>query len=232
MLPPQKSPQSTGSASPPPVGRTDEDATIGPAVAAAKINAKYVLAGVVVTAVLGTLGAVISNSDKLFRPKVSQTAVTPAQTSAGAESPNISGARDVTIQYGTAVSQYGAAAREEVSHVAGKWKTDTIANGYHEAERSKLVLEFVQEGNRLLGTVTEGDQDGRSAFTREIIDAKIVGTTISFYTRGEVTSSDGTRPYKESYMGTVNKSGDQISFKRIDDLPNGGVAEMFVASRR
>jgi hypothetical protein len=225
MLPPQESPQSTGSPSPPPAGRTDEDATIGPTVAAAKINAKYVLAGVVVTAVLGTLGAVISNSDKLFRPKVSKTGVTPAQTSAGAESPNISGARDVTIQYGTA-------AREEVSRVAGKWKTEAIANAYDKTDRSKLVLEFVQEGNTLLGTVTEGDQDGKSAFTGGIIDAKIVGTTISFYTRGEVTSSDGTRPYKESYLGTVNKTGDQITFKRIDDLPNGGVAETFVASRR
>lgn len=225
MIPPQESPQSTGSASPPPAARTDEDATISPGVAAAKINAKYVLAGVVVTAVLGTLGAVISNSDKLFRSKVSQTAVTPTQTSAGAESPNISGARDVTIQYGTA-------ARQEVSRVAGKWKTEAIANAYHETERSKLVLEFVQEGNTLLGTVTEGEQEGRSAFTREIIDAKIVGTTISFYTRGEVTSSDGTRPYRESYLGTVNSSGDQITFKRMDDLPNGGAAETFVASRR
>ena len=106
-----------------------------------------------------------------------------------------------------------------------------FADAYDKTGRPRLVLEFVQQGSTVLGTVTESDRDGSNASTRPIVDGKIMGKVISFYTQGEVTLSDDTRPYKESYFGTANKSNDEITFKRSDDLPNGGVAVTFVAKR-
>lgn len=210
------------------IARRDEDATASSVVVAAKTSGKYAFAGVVFAGVIGTVGVVIANWDKLAGPKPSPPAGTPTQISRGAQSPNVSGARDVTIQYGTAAKP--EVPKEDGSNVAGKWWTNLFTNAYEQTERSRLMLEFVQQGDTLLGTVTETDADGKSVITSAIVDGKIVGKTISFYTRGEVT--DATRSYRESYFGTVNRANNQITFKRFDDLPSGGVAETFAAKRR
>jgi len=191
--------------------------------------AKIALAGVIITAVVGTLGtAVVSNWDKIFGPKHSTSTVTPSQLSTGTQSPNISAARDVTIQYGT------AADKKTISKVEGKWRTEVFTNAYNNKERSRLVLEIIQQEDTLSGTVTESNPDGRQAVSSVIVDGKITGNLISFYTRGEVYTGDPHppgSPYKESYFGTLNNSGDEIAFKRFDDLIGGGEQETFIAKR-
>jgi len=202
-----------------------------PGAAAAKINAKYALAGVVIAAVLGLGGAVISNWDKLFGPKPSPRPAIPTQTSGGAQSPNINGARDVTIQYGAAAKEE-VPAKKEAPSVAGKWRTQVFTNAYDRDSQLRLTLELIQQGSTLIGTVTQANPDGSNADTRVINDGKIMDKAISFYTRGETTTwGNGTRPYKESYFGTANESADEITFKRVDDMPSGGEPETFTAKR-
>ncbi len=121
--------------------------------------------------------------------------------------------------------------KEGTPSVAGKWRTQVLINPYDETERSILIFEFMQQGDTLSGRVAEMDEDGSNSFARTIIDGKIKGNVISFYTQGEVTSSEGTQRYKESYLGSLNKNRDEIAFKRLDDLPSGGVPETFVAKR-
>jgi flagellar hook assembly protein FlgD len=121
--------------------------------------------------------------------------------------------------------------KEEAQNVAGKWRTQVLINPYDESERSMLVLEFMQQGDTLSGTVTQMDVDGSNSFARSIIDGKIKGNVVSFYTQGETTWFEGTRLYKESYFGRLNKNKDEIAFKRLNDVPSGGVSETFVAKR-
>jgi hypothetical protein len=197
-----------------------ESAAVSPTVT----GARYALAGVVIAALLGTVGTVIANWDKLFAPKPSPAAA-PAQSASGAQSPNISGARDVTIQYGPAT-------QEPVFNVAGKWRTETFTDAYDKTATTRLTFDFAQQGGTLSGTVTEADADGRNASTHVILDGRIQGKAVSFYTQGEVSAGDDARPYKESYSGIANQSNNEIAFTRIDDLPSGGLPEKFVARRR
>src|SRR5215472_10171298 len=96
-------------------------------VATAKINAKYALIGVVVTAVIGTLGtAVVSNWDKLFHAKPSPQI--PNQVSSGPQSPNIS-AQEVHVQYGSPAEKPG--------DVGGDWRTSVLINPYDDNEKQE-----------------------------------------------------------------------------------------------
>ena len=70
-----------------------------------------------------------------------------------------------------------------------------------------------------------------NGFARTIMEGKIKGKSISFYTQDEVTWLEGTRPYKEQYSGVLNKTTNEIVFKRLDDVPSGGIVETFVAKR-
>jgi hypothetical protein len=125
----------------------------------------------------------------------------------------------------------GLFVKEETPDIAGKWRTQALTNPYDESEQYVLLFDFLQRGDALSGTVTEMDVDGTNAFARSIMEGKIKGNLISFYTTGEVTSDEGTRPYKEAYSGILNKKRNEIAFKRLDDLPDGGIVETFVAAR-
>ncbi len=120
---------------------------------------------------------------------------------------------------------------EKTTDVTGKWRTDVVTNPYDESERYSLLLDFVQQGDTLSGTVREIDVGENDGFAKSITEGKIKGRVISFYTRGEVTSDNGTQPYKESYSGIMGKNESEVSFERLDDLPEGGVPEKFVAKR-
>ena len=79
-----------------------------------------------------------------------------------------------------------------------------------------------------MGTVTETDVGAREGSAKNIRDGKIKGNVVSFYTLGEVTSEKGTRHYKETHSGTVRKN--EMALERLDDLPDGDMAEKFVAT--
>ena len=125
----------------------------------------------------------------------------------------------------------GLNSKEELLDIAGKWQTQVLINPNDESEQSILVLEFMQQGDTLQGTVTEMDADRRHSFAKSIIDGKIHGNIVSFYTQGEITWSENTRPYKEFYSGSVNNNKSEIAFKRQTDVPSGGVPETFAAKR-
>jgi len=107
---------------------------------------------------------------------------------------------------------------------AGKWITPVLTNPYADNEKFTLRFDFEMFGDKLTGSVTEGDD--RSG----IFEGKVKGDVISFYTQGEVQLGDETKPYKTFYDGRV--TGDRIEFRRQDDLSNGGVPLKFVATRR
>ena len=119
----------------------------------------------------------------------------------------------------------------EAPNVEGKWKTQVLTNPYDKNQHSILLLEFIQQGGTLSGTITEMGVDATNSFTRVILDGKIKDNKLSFYTRGEVTEDEGTRPYKEYYFGIMNDRKDELTFKRLNDVSSGGVPETFVAKR-
>jgi hypothetical protein len=117
---------------------------------------------------------------------------------------------------------------EKIPNIEGKWRTKVLTNPYDDTERYTLLFQFAQQGDTLMGTVTETDVGGREGFAKNIRDGKIKGNVVSFYTPGEVTSDQGTRHYNETYSGTIRKN--QIALERLDDLPDGDMAEKFVAT--
>ena len=219
-----------GESAPPPAQRSDMGAA-GETTKAARITARYALAGVIVAAVVGTLGAALfSNWDKIFAPKPAP-ATAPAtsassQTSSGTQSPNINSARDVTIQYGA------SAPGQTYMNVAGKWRSNVFASPAGTAFRSILLIELLQNNDQLMGTVTESDPDGSHAATFEIHDGKVAGAIVSFYTQSEVTTSDANRlqPYRESYLGTLQPTSSAMTMKRFTDIA-GSEPESFVVKR-
>jgi hypothetical protein len=107
--------------------------------------------------------------------------------------------------------------------IEGKWSTPVLTNPYAENEKFTLVFEFEMFGEKLSGSVTDdGEHYG-------IVDGKVRGDVISFYTQGEVNDGNETKPYKDFYDGKVK--GDRIEFRRQDDLSNGGIPMNFVATR-
>lgn len=125
----------------------------------------------------------------------------------------------------------GLIIREKTIDVTGKWRTEVLTNPYDETERYTLLFDFVQHGDTILGTVREIDVGESDGFAKNITEGKIKNNVVSFYTQGEVTSDNGTRPYKESYSGIIGKTKSEIAFERLDNLPEGGVPERWVAKR-
>ena len=208
----------------PPAGNS---VNANPAADTARITARYALAGVLITAMVGTLGAaLVSNWDKLFGHKSPPSVATPGQTSTGSQSPNISAAHDVTIQYGA------NAVQKDLLKVAGRWRSDAFKSAYGN-DKSVLVFELVQQDDKVSGTLSEAEPGRSDPGERMISDGKVAGATVSFYTQGSVDGGDSDHPvaYKEFYIGTFNKSTGVLAFKRVDDLPSGGQAETFIARR-
>jgi TIR domain-containing protein len=132
-----------------------------------------------------------------------------------------------TIDAGTAPQ--GSIPSTGVLNISGKWRTARIQNVYSPDEASTIVFEFTQSGDTVMGTVTETTDEVRN--TTGIVDGKIRDTVVSFYTNGETTWESGnTIPYKEMYIGVLQKAGREIAFRRFDDVPSGGEVERFVAS--
>jgi hypothetical protein len=123
----------------------------------------------------------------------------------------------------------GLISTERTPNIEGKWRTEVLTNPYDDTERYTLLFQFAQQGETLLGTVTETDVGEQEGFAKTISDGKIKGDVVSFYTLGEVMSDQKTQHYKETYSGTIRKN--EIAFERLDDLPDGGIAEKFVAKR-
>lgn len=200
-------------------------------------TAKYAVLAALITSLIGGVGAaVVSNWDKLFGSKPVPAPVVaaqnkPSQQSGGAQSPNINGARDITIEYGAAAKEPDRAT-EQPSDIAGKWRTPEF-KGEEDPEGASLTMEFIRDGYTLSGTVTETVAGGRNSVVRVIDGGKISGQTISFFTHGEYGLGAGeTHQYKETYFGTANKAASEIAFRRLTDIMGGpNNPEKFTATR-
>ena len=118
------------------------------------------------------------------------------------------------------------------ANVAGIWRTEAFVNPYDESERSMLIFDLVQSGETVLGTVTEIDQDGSNGVTRSVRGGSVKGNAISFHTEGEVSyGDDKLRLFRDAYVGSVARGGNEILFRRHNELPEGGIEETVVAKR-
>ena len=104
---------------------------------------------------------------------------------------------------------------------AGSWNSPEITDPDYKDQKFTLVIEFELTGANLNGRVKEG------IATFSIMDPKVTGNSISFYTQSEVTSGDKLTPYKQLYYGV--RTGDTIRFRSWDDL--GGTPFEFEARR-
>lgn len=178
----------------------------------------------------GVLGAsLLSNWDKVFGssspPAASSGAkVAPAAANQGAQSAAVSGVTgNVTIQIGQ-----GRPA--PVADLSGRWETSTITSAYDANGTFSLVFDLEMQDTTLLGTVTTRTETPRhGTFSRMIVDGRVDGTTVSFATRFDAVIGSTTRPSLERYVGRIE--GAEIRFRRINDLPTGGVSETFTARR-
>jgi hypothetical protein len=116
--------------------------------------------------------------------------------------------------------------------VSGRWKTGAVAAAYGNPKFT-LQFDFTQVEDQLLGTVTETFEGRSRGVNRAIFDGTIRKNVISFHTKGELIGGrDGaTTPYKEMYIGTLQKRGREIAFRRFNDVSSGGEIETFVAAR-
>jgi hypothetical protein len=119
-------------------------------------------------------------------------------------------------------------------NISGEWVTSVFSSAYSPDDQFSLLFEFVQQEDALLGTVVETGEGTNRGVSRAIVDAKIKNNVISFHTRGEVTGGpNGTLlPYKEMYVGTLAQGGQEIAFRRYNDVSSGGEIERFVAKPR
>jgi hypothetical protein len=104
---------------------------------------------------------------------------------------------------------------------AGSWNSPEITDPDNKDQKFTLVINFELIGSNLVGTV----RDGAARFP--VMDAKVTGNSISFYTQSSVTLGNELKPYKQFYSGV--RSGDIIGFRSWDDL--GGTPFAFDARR-
>jgi hypothetical protein len=104
---------------------------------------------------------------------------------------------------------------------AGTWNSAEITDPDNQDQKFTLFMEFELIGGNLIGTV----KDGAARFA--IMEAKVTGTSISFYTQSEVTQGKELKPYKQLYSGV--RSGNTIRFRSWDDI--GGTPFTFDVRR-
>lgn len=115
------------------------------------------------------------------------------------------------------------------ANVSGTWTTALIKNPYSVTDTYTLLFEITQQGDLLLGTVTERRASRDS--TRPIVDGRIKDGVLSFHTQGEVSGgpNGGYVPFKQHYVGQIESGKRQISFRRFNDVITGGEVQRFVA---
>jgi hypothetical protein len=112
-----------------------------------------------------------------------------------------------------------ALAGQTAANVSGKWIIQGVGRGGGRGGGQTLTLNQVADEvtGELLGG---GGGGGGSAapINNELYDGKVENATVSFYVwRGT------DKPYKVSYKGTVNATGDEIAFT-VTGLPGRGGA--------
>jgi len=151
----------------------------------------------------------------------------PARTAAAGSSVPQPAPVAITRQPGPAAAQPRVQRVE--ANVSGTWTTALIKSPYSGTDAYTLLFEITQQGESLLGTVTE--RRGSFDSTRPIVDGQVKGGVVSFHTQGEVSGGpNGTYvPYKQHYVGQIVPGKQEISFRRFNDVPTGGVVQRFVA---
>ena len=152
--------------------------------------------------------AFISNWDKIFPAKHSDPPPAPTASTAGAQSPIISGVgRDVTINMGRS----GESQRVTDAHrgaIDGQWVTDVFVNGGYR-ERLYLRLKAWPDG-RVTGMVQSVDTEDGNRIGNEygIVDGQMEGASVTISYFGGAKSQRDWKPIKESLRLQID--GDQI----------------------
>lgn len=111
----------------------------------------------------------------------------------------------------------GMFAAQPAANVSGKWVIQGSGRGGGRGGVQTLTIN--QVGAEVTGELVGGGGGGGGSaapINNELYDGKIEGSTLSFYVwRGT------DKPYKTSYKGTLNATGDEISFT-VTGLPGRG----------
>jgi len=111
--------------------------------------------------------------------------------------------------------------------VTGKWKTKVLTDPWFADTSYVLLFEFKARDGRLIGVVSESEP-GRRPKRKAILDGRIQGEFISFYTAESLWTVKSMVPnkpnvrelvtYKHFYDGAV--LGDRIEFMKYSDRPD------------
>jgi hypothetical protein len=182
---------------------------------------------------IGALGAALfANWDKVVGSSggaaPASKPAAPATSTQGDQSPVVSGVTgNVTIQIGNADKPASSPA---VVDIGGRWVSGELQSPYATQWKSVLTFEFVQQGETVLGSVTERIvQPHEREVSRPLSNGRLQGGTVSFETHSEVLLGQERRPYTETYIGTLRDGA--LHFTRQNDTPTGGAVERFVARR-
>jgi hypothetical protein len=116
---------------------------------------------------------------------------------------------------------------------AGRWATPELTNPFDQNDKYMLHFDLKVKGNTLLGAITKVSTTKRYTFTKGILDGKIEGNVISFYSVEQSLSwergGEIRTTYRDYYYGSVSK--DQIEFTLTSDRPWGFPPQEFTAKR-
>ena len=116
-----------------------------------------------------------------------------------------------------------------VADVSGRWATQELTNPFDEDDKFRLEFEVEVKGHNLLGSIRQVSTRNAYTVRKGILEGKIEGNTVSFYTPGQAISGNEKITYKDYYYGSVSK--DEIEFTLQSDRPWGFPPQRFTAKR-
>lgn len=121
------------------------------------------------------------------------------------------------------------ATKPAISEVSGRWATQELTNPFDKYDKFRMHFELEIKGDTLLGVVRRVSTRERYGDEKGILDGRIKGNTISFYTIEQSSLGDREYIYKNYYHGTVLE--DEIEFTLQSDRPWGFPLQKFTAKR-
>jgi hypothetical protein len=113
--------------------------------------------------------------------------------------------------------------------ITGKWSTQELTNPFDENDKFRLFFDFEIKGNTLVGSVRQASTTDQYSIRDGILDGRISGNVISFYTLEQSSFGNESVTYKDLYYGSVLKG--EIEFTLQSDRPWGFPPQKFVARR-
>ena len=118
---------------------------------------------------------------------------------------------------------------KENVNITGTWKTQALTNQFNTNQQWTFTFEFDAKDTTLLGTVILTPFGDNRSYKKGILEGKIEGHNISFYTPQTAWLGTERMVYKDLFYGTVSR--DEIEFIQNSDRQGGFIPQKFTAKK-